>query len=144
MSWTMWHIYGTGFDLEKAEISAYKKFINNHLASLQAATRPEYTNNLLQSLANDDITKDGIRETSNNWSIAEPVAIIMSYETNINFDSPGMTDDGEDCILFTAREPWDYSDTEKALTPETLNDTINKYASEFGLKAEDFDLIYSG
>ena len=152
-TWTMWHVCGTGFDVAKVEPQKYRDFIVSHRESLERSVGKDTVSNIIYSLTErpSEIGEtvpdmDDIRDEMDLCTIAEPVAYIMKTETNIRFCAPGVTDDGEEYVLFTAMNPWRMNETEKGLdTFEKLFGIMKKYGDELGLKTEeDVDLTYYG
>lgn len=151
MSWDMWHVTGTGFDTSFVVPDKYRDFILNHRQSLEAVMDTDTVQNLIHYLTERPneleeyiIDLDDIRDMMSTWTISEPIACIMYEETGIRFDYPGVTEYGEDCVLFTSRDPWNYSQIERDLTYERLREIMGKYAGELGIKVDNYDLVYSG
>ena len=153
MSWSMWHIDGIGFALSEVHPDKYKAFLKKHMRSLENA-KCRYAKELLDHL-NDGPLEEGveacqveldvIQEMTDNYTLSEPVAVIMTQETGIRFSAPGLTDEGEDYVLFTAANPWEYNAKEKELTFEGLKAIMKKYSEELCVKLEDdVDLVYAG
>lgn len=147
MSWTMWHVNGIGFDTARATEEDVEKFLRNHLETLKKSERPEIQS-IVEYLEN---TEDGsaeiedIEELTLCYCLAEPISEVMDIETGLFFDCPGLTDEGEDFVIYCARYPWSMNETEKNLSYETLCETMKKYADELNVPLDsDTDLVYSG
>ena len=144
MSWTMWHEYGVGFDVGKADLEnkanfeKFKDFCSRHREALEKFCDVD------KLTSAEDL--DDFYEMLDYYALAEPIAAAMTEETGIRFCSPGLTDNSEDYVLFTNLVPWDMTPAEKELdTFEKLLDIMRPYAEELGVKLEeDVDLIYAG
>ena len=160
MGWSMWHVYGTGFNAARVEPEAYRDFICKHAQALRDAgwkNRLYFGANAAQVKGVDEfvafLTEDECfpPKIGDLWiyldthRAADPVSVIMTQETGVKFDAPGATDEGDDFVLFIAREPWNYNETERNLTQEALFGIMRKYADELGVSfEEDVDLTYAG
>ncbi len=158
MRWTMWHVYGSGFDVAGAEPEKIVSFLKAHEDALIAVypniAEDEYKEGVTyRALLHDDACDpEEVVEAFENFdylygcgSAASFVVAIMRRETGIGFFFPGTTDDGECCVLFSDKAPWEYNDVEKELTYDSLKAIIDKYAEEIGVEAGmDIDLVYAG
>lgn len=152
MSWNMWHIYGIGFDLQSADLKKYRNFILTHAESLLKAVEMypgspmrEPEDLIRYLMEEDDPDYETMADLSENNILSAAISAILSYETGIEFGSPGIGDDSQDCVLFQATMPWQYNDTEKALTKEGLISLLDPYAKELGVMVDDdLDVIFSG
>lgn len=149
MSWTMWHVNGSGFDVAEATPEAYKKFVLNHESSLRCAFLWTSIDDFIRYLKETDMKKvsiDDIRDAWDGIAVAEPIAIVIHQETDLHVASPGLSDEGEDYVLFGTLYPWHMTERERKLTSyEELKEILMPYAKELGVPYEDdADLIYSG
>ncbi len=150
MSWTMWHVYGTGFDVSKADPGRFKQFLLNHAEKMSETMHDESNySKTIEALRCNKFGREEMEDLSyltDRGTVAELIGMIMTAETNIGFCVPGTTDDGEEYVLFTAMYPWQMNETEKGLdTFEKLFGIMKRYGDELGLKTEeDVDLTYSG
>ena len=160
MSWSMWHIYGIGFPVHEAKNDRLEAFIRSHedtLDKISVATGAysSVTADIIAYL-DDAIHRredeengiglfEALAELNTVYSVADVISNIMSYETGVTFTAPSITDDGEDYVLFTAANPWEYNWTEKDLTFEFLLSIMDKDARELGVDVnKDVDLVYAG
>ena len=147
MRWTMWHVTGSGFDVADVEQDHLQDFLVNHLDTLSKDQKS--FKGLIESLYQHPlwpITAEKVQELTDSGTAAEPISYIMFKETGIPFQNPGITDDGEDYVLYCASNPWDMTEKEKALSSyEEIKEIMEPYAEELGLNYEDdVDLIYAG
>ena len=142
MSWSMWHEEGLGFDTTNVSIDKLKGFFKKHEEALH---KIKLYNDLMEEIKRDDIMIDKVREFTDNFTIGEIIAWVMTVETGIQFCSPGLSDDSEEAVLFTRCFPWEYNDREKTLTEDTVKEIMKPYSNELGIENIDFiDLTFSG
>ena len=146
MSWTMWHVTGYGFSCENIDPEDFISFCKKHDYAFSKASWATYIKEAFPELP---VKKDMdiIRELTDFGTISEIIAGIMRYETGIDFFSPGLTDDGEDVVLFEAKYPWALTKSELALKDTaSLYDVMRSYASELNASGTigEYDLVYSG
>ena len=152
MSWDMWHVYGYGFASDESKLSEDKlvEFAKNHLDSLRNA---KYSNlEALRDYLNDldagaDCSEETIREITDTNTAAEIISTAMSQETGIRFETTGLTDYGEEAVIFGPGYPWNFTEKEQGLTEEDLDNIVKKYTKElFGKpqKSEYIDYEFSG
>ena len=153
MHWTMWHIYGPGFDVADAEPDRIRNFLREHEPALakEAEKIEDEEGRTLHELLHDAAISDSefvdtlIDLEYKCGNVAPYIGCVMSEETGIRFDTPGTTEDGEDCVMFCPAMPWEYNEKEKPLTQDELFGLIQKYADELGVKFNpDLDLVYDG
>ena len=145
MSWDMWHIWGIGFDVADVDVNKYRQFVVNHKTCLDE--KKDYRDFLgyILDTAPEDLELTEVLDSINSLRLADPIAEIMTSETGIRFDAPGISDDDYDCVLFTAAYPWQWNETERSLTEDQLYETMKRYAEELGVEAPgEYDLVYSG
>ena len=144
MSNINWYIRGIGLNISMVKPEKYRDFILKHVESLKDVMNEDIVNDLVDYLndTDDDIDMDDIREMMPSEIISEPIAYMMYQETGIQFDSPKMTEWGEECVLFTTRDPWKYNAVERNLTYERLREIIKKYADELGITIGTYRLDY--
>lgn len=156
MHWTMWHVYGSGFDVADAKPEKIVNFLKAHEDALIAVypniAEDEYKEGVTyRALLHDDACDpeevvEAFEDYDDDYgSVATFIAAIMRQETGIGFYFPSTTDDGECCVLFSDKAPWQYNDVEKELTYDSLEAIIDKYAEEIGVETDmDIDLVYAG
>lgn len=156
MSWDIWHVYGYGTPTDPTVIEENKMldFIKKHKTSLEQ-TRPDIANRLNQLF--EDIAEENgepdfdigkaILETTYTNCYAEIIASIMTHETGITFDCTGLTDEGEEAVIFCPSYPWDNNAKEKDITINDLNTLFFKYMKELTdepIKVDFIDYVFSG
>lgn len=145
MSWDRWHVTGIGMDIENVEPEKYRNFILHHKDFVGYEGIIEYLEEEPECVNNGDFT-DTIRDCTGSWTLSEPVASIITAETDIRFGYPGLSENGMDCILFSPAFPWDMNENEKALVSvDSIIDILKPYAEELGLVIDPYiDCIYEG
>lgn len=138
MSWDMWHVYGYGFETDSSRITEEKlmRFIKNHHDSLEKIS-PGMTK-MLDAVIEDvekekkipDWAEDEIKNCVDCGCYGEIIAKVMKAETGIDFCCTGMTDEGEEAVIFMSAYPWEYNEKEKTLTKDSLTEIFRKYGEE--------------
>lgn len=150
MSWNMWHVEGIGISCNNVSAEKVHDFFYKHYNSVKKWMDPNYFTDL-DALFNEkdirNITNEDIRDLMCFGTISEIAAAAMRVETGIRFDAPGISDDGEDCVLFVPQYYWDFNEAEKKLTcRDDLEKILLPYAEELGVAdtIDSYDLVYSG
>lgn len=134
-------ISGFGFSVRKVTPLAMYNFLKNHRSSID-----EEATELLEFIDNPSVTKDDINNMYDTFDYMEcemtcdqglnaMIANIMARETDINFEyhTDGDSDYETDIVILPESMPWQYTETEKQLTEETLTQICSKYTEELGL-----------
>ena len=158
MSWDQWHEYGIGFDTALVEAKKIRSFILKHKETIKKNIKSDPYNTGRRDAALDKmleylkqttkLDRDDIDEYADKlWDrgCAGLIAMIIIEETGITVYAPGLTDESEDYVLFSAAYPWRYNEKERHLTEDSLIAILEPYADELGVEVEDdVDLIYAG
>ena len=143
----MWHCYGHGFDCSKATNEKLADFCKKHEDALAGYGRILELNRLLEGIENSSADAIDFTEVTDNGTVGEIIAHVIQKETNVTVCSTGLTDEGDDVVMFMEMYPWHMTDEDRGLKDaEALYELLKPYAKE--LDAEDtlgdFDLVYSG
>ena len=159
MSQDQWHCVGYGIETSPAEISPERMlaFFDNHYAAYRRknpASQARYGYDVVDVFEEykekkeiDDDFADRVRDCTTNYGYGEIIAAIMSEETGIRFASTGTSVDGAEAVIFDPRYIWDYSEKEKTMTEEDIENIFEKYGMElYGCipKVDYIDLVYRG
>lgn len=151
MSWTMWHVHGYGFDVAGVTANKLVAFCDNHAKALDSYGNAKLLRDTIAEYKEEPIGDaefyDGFLEMTEFGAVGDVVAHIIRQETHLDFFSPSLTDESEDCVLFGPAYPWQFNDTENELkSPEELLDKARPYAAELGVEDTlgEFDLVYAG
>ena len=152
MSWTMWHTVGIGIALDEVKTDDFVSFCKNtkHKKAFEKylASYKDGGKGVLSAL--DEMVKedsiDPMLEVTDMGTLSEVIAGIMRIETDIDFYAPGLTDDGEDVVMFSEKYPWHMTEKERHLDLNKLLEIMRPYAEELKVPNSlgDYDLIYSG
>lgn len=159
MSQDQWHCVGYGIETSPAEISPERMlaFFNGHREAYYRKN-PESMKSRIFNVGKvmDEYNKKGkidndfadrVRDCTTNYGYGEIIAAIMSEETGIRFASTGTSVDGAEAVIFDPRYIWDYSEKEKTMTEEDIENIFEKYGMElYGCipKVDYIDLVYRG
>lgn len=117
-------VEGLGFYLDNTPVYVIKKFIENHIESLDVNTRKLYES------SKDDFNEDNKTDEDNypNYLIAQ----IIREETGIHvlYDWNRDIDGSRPAVIFPARHPWKYSEQERSLTEDGVCKILENYARE--------------
>lgn len=143
MSKNYWHVIGHGFDLQNVTKDNYDSFMRNHMETLKRVYDGWKDTSIL--LYHEGQSNKGyfgaVRYKYN--SLSEPVAAVISEETSIRCQAPGVTEDGEDCVIFVPEYPWRFNMKEKWLNYNDLEYNMSIYAEELGVDfTPNIDLVY--
>lgn len=135
-------VYGYGFELGNVTNKQIYKFMKNHKPTIE-----QLNDNELSDFINaPDITADEINDMNNifvdfeseypgDFGFYSIISSIMCIETGIGFGYFEGMDGciGAQSICLPNSQPWQYNDTEKALTEDDLTSILTKYRDELGI-----------
>ena len=151
MSWTMWHVSGYGFDVSGVTADKLAAFCKKHKRALKTYKNVSLIMDTLKEHKvepkSDAEFYDEFLEMTEIGAVGDVIAHIIRKETKLDFFSPGLTDDSEDCVLFSTAYPWQFNARERRLkSTEDILKRAKPYAQELGVEPSlgEFDLVYSG
>ena len=156
MSWDMWHTYGYGIETNPAVIPKEKliAFIKNHKQTIEDKDpRLSFVLNVTiaecestDNISNEEFAEE-IQACTDSGCYAEIIALVMSEETGIEFCSTGISDEGEEAVIFPRAYIWEYSDKEKQLNKDDIDNLFAEYTKELfkeETKPDFIDYVFSG
>lgn len=136
-----YHVKGIGFDIYSVGEENFAKFVRNHRDTVRKNCVGTYVLEIIGD--ENDWDCDPIQEVADQMphvTIADLIAFVMEQETGISFSSHGVSDDGEDAVIFTPLYPWEQTEAEKKLTSyQALYDVCKPYMDELGISVTEFD-----
>lgn len=128
-------IYGMGFEVDLTN-KQLKNFILKHENTVKSLKRGNEVLDYIVNTENKDLDiledfADYTNTVIGNESAYGIIVDVIYKETGIPIEYHAGQEDDTDVIIYTARYPWELSDTEKLRTADSLENTFNKYIAEF-------------
>lgn len=135
-------VYGYGFAIEDVTNKQIYNFMKNHKTTIEQLDDEELSNFInTPNITDDEI--DNMNNTFIDFASEYPsdsgfysiISSVMCIETGINFGYFEGMDGciGTQSICLPNAQPWQYNDTERALTEEELTNILTKYRDELGI-----------
>ena len=127
-------VEGIGFYLSEKSLSAIPSFVKKHESTLDLLYKKEEKEKLLQRLSEDGIPVSLYCSLVEKIIFKETDIVVGMYMDYPN-DENGF--DNTPCVILEKALPWEYSDTEKELTKESLVQILDLYARQLHTEVTD-------
>lgn len=153
MSMQEYHVKGVGFytqDISGANLSKFlfrtHKDALNKIENYSLAVNLRDLSSELASSPELDEEKilDYVRDCTDTITYAETICQVLSAELGIYLSHAGIDECDQEAVFFEPLYPWEYSQKERGLTRESLEELLEPYAKELGCIVEDIELVFYG
>lgn len=122
---------GLGIPYDEVPIKTIVGFIDRHINSLSSELQDRHVKHK-DTLTDETYEKYEAEESYPSYLLCK----IIQNETGIRLEDnwDPKFQNNRHAMIFTARHPWKYADTEKELSKVTLKNTLKRYADELGTK----------